>query len=158
MVAGNRHRVEVAHAVVDEVLLDVAHHAQGELGAEDAGVLRLVLLEDVGLHGAAHGLQGLGLDPRVGVRVHQLIAGHAQQAQAESVVAGRQFAGIARTLAAGEQFVQLLLRGRPAIGIGLQVLLHLLVDSGVHEHRQDDRRRTVDGHRYRGGRRAQVEA
>jgi hypothetical protein len=41
--------------VVDEVLLDVAHHPQRELGAEDAGVLRLVFLEDVGLHGAAHG-------------------------------------------------------------------------------------------------------
>jgi hypothetical protein len=41
--------------VVDEVLLDVAHHAQRELGAEDAGVLRLVFLQDVRLHGAAHG-------------------------------------------------------------------------------------------------------
>jgi hypothetical protein len=39
---------------VDEILLDVAHHAQGELGREDAGVLRLILLEDVGLHRAAH--------------------------------------------------------------------------------------------------------
>ena len=53
VVAGDRHRVEVAHAVADEPLLDVAHHLQRELGGEDAGVLALVLLEDVRLHGAA---------------------------------------------------------------------------------------------------------
>ena len=32
---------------------DVGHHRKAELGGEDAGVLALVLLEDVGLHGAA---------------------------------------------------------------------------------------------------------
>src|SRR5699024_9195959 len=48
VVARNGHRVEVAHAIVDEILLDVAHHVQGKLGREDAGVLRLVLLENVG--------------------------------------------------------------------------------------------------------------
>jgi hypothetical protein len=46
-------------AVIDEVLLDVAHHLEGELGREDAGVLRLILLEDVRLHRAAHRLQRL---------------------------------------------------------------------------------------------------
>ena len=70
VVAGDRHRVEVAHLVGDEPLLDVGHHPQRELGGEDAGVLALVLLEDVGLHGAAHrgstgrgsrGLLGRGL-------------------------------------------------------------------------------------------------
>src|SRR6202044_1769102 len=53
VVAGDRHRVEVADLVGDEPLLDVAHHPQAELGREDAGVLALVLLEDVGLDGAA---------------------------------------------------------------------------------------------------------
>ena len=53
VVAGDRHRVEVADLVVDEPLLDVGHHPQRELGGEDAGVLPLVLLEDVGLHRAA---------------------------------------------------------------------------------------------------------
>src|SRR5690606_16594308 len=61
VIAGDGHRVEVAHLVIDKVLLDVAHHAQRELGGEDAGVLRLVFLEDVGLHGAAHGGQGVRL-------------------------------------------------------------------------------------------------
>jgi hypothetical protein len=45
--------------VVDEVLLHVAHHAQREFGREDAGVLCLILLQDVGLHRAAHRLQRL---------------------------------------------------------------------------------------------------
>ncbi len=54
VITGDGHRIEVAHLVVDEILLDVAHHAQREFGGEDAGVLRLVFLEDVGLHGAAH--------------------------------------------------------------------------------------------------------
>ncbi len=60
VVAGDRHGVEVADAVVDEPFLHVGHAAQGELGGEDAGVLPLVLLEDVGLHGAAHGRQRSG--------------------------------------------------------------------------------------------------
>jgi hypothetical protein len=62
VVARDRHRVEVLHVVVDEVLLDVAHHLEAELGREDAGVLALVLLQDVGLHGAAHGRHRPRLD------------------------------------------------------------------------------------------------
>jgi hypothetical protein len=54
VVAGNRDAVEVAHAVINEVLLDVAHQPQGEFGGEDAGVLRLVFFEDVGLDRATH--------------------------------------------------------------------------------------------------------
>ena len=58
VVARDRHRVEIAHLMFDEILLNVAHHFQRELGAEDAGVLTLVLLENVGLHRAAHRRQG----------------------------------------------------------------------------------------------------
>ena len=60
VVAGDRHRVEVPHLLGDEPLLDVGHHPQGELGGEDAGVLALVLLEDVGLHRAPHRAQHVG--------------------------------------------------------------------------------------------------
>ena len=56
VIAGDGHRVEVAHAVGDEPLLHVGHAAQREFGGEQAGVLALILLEDVGLHGAADGL------------------------------------------------------------------------------------------------------
>jgi hypothetical protein len=60
VVAGNRDAVEVAHAVVNEILLHVAHQPQGKFGGEDAGVLRLVFFEDVGLHRAAHRGEGIG--------------------------------------------------------------------------------------------------
>ena len=52
VIPGDRHRVEVAHLLLDEPLLDVRHHPQGELRGEQAGVLALILFEDVGLHGA----------------------------------------------------------------------------------------------------------
>ena len=81
--------------VVDEELLHVAHHPQRELGREDAGVLRLVFLEDVGLHGAAHRRQRLGLDPRVGLGIDELVAGDAEQPEAEAVVVLRQLAAVA---------------------------------------------------------------
>jgi hypothetical protein len=42
---------------MDEEFLNVAHHLQREFGREDAGVLALVFLQDVGLHRAAHGRQ-----------------------------------------------------------------------------------------------------
>src|SRR6185437_5541591 len=150
-------RVEVAYLVVDEVL-DVAHHAQREFGGEDAGVLRLVLLEDVGLHGAAHLGQGVGLDAGVGFRIDQVVAADAEQAQAQAVVALGQLAQVLRALAAFVELVDLLLRRGPAGVVFAQVLLHVLVDGGVHEHRQDHRRGAVDGHRYRGAGRAEVEA
>ena len=109
VVAGDRHRVEVAHVVVDEVLLDVAHHLEAELGREDAGVLALVLLQDVGLHGAAH-------------------RGERPLADLLGLVVGRLAAVVGAEL--GE----------------------LLVDRGVEEHREDRRRRPVDGHRHAGRR------
>lgn len=158
VVAGDGHRVEVADLVVHEVLLDVAHHAQGELGAEDAGVLGLVLFEDVGLDGAAHGGQRLGLDAGVGVGVHQLVAGHAEEGQAQPVAALGEVAVVAGAFPALEEGVDPALGVLPAGVVGLEMFLHLLVDGGVHEQREDDRCRAVDSHRHAGGGRAQVEA
>jgi len=54
VVPGDRHRIEIADAVIDEVLLHVTHHAHREFRGEDAGVLRLILFQDVRLHRAAH--------------------------------------------------------------------------------------------------------
>ncbi len=59
VVARDRNRVKVAHPVFDEPSLDVAHELEREIGRENAGVLSLVLLEDVGLHCSAHHLQSV---------------------------------------------------------------------------------------------------
>ena len=60
VVARDRDRVEVAHLVFDEPLLHVGHDAERELGREDTGVLPLILLQDVRLHGATHGPEHVG--------------------------------------------------------------------------------------------------
>jgi hypothetical protein len=62
VVAGDGYRVEIAHIVFDEIGLDVTHHLEGEIDGEDAGVLPLVFLEDVGLNRAAHIGEHHGLD------------------------------------------------------------------------------------------------
>jgi hypothetical protein len=101
--------------LLDEVRLDVAHHLERELGREDAGVLPLVFLEDVGLHRAAHARQGSC--PNFPI-----------------------FSGVGIAVLFGAE------------------LLDLLVDRRVEEHRQEGRRRSVDGHRYRRRRIDEVEA
>jgi hypothetical protein len=50
-------------AVVDKVLLDVAHHSQGEIRGEDTAVLPWSSFEDIRLTGPPDGLQHLGLYP-----------------------------------------------------------------------------------------------
>lgn len=79
VVAADADAVEVAHLLLDEVLLHIAHEPQRELGAEDAGVLRLVFFQDVGLHGAADLREGFGLDLGVDVGGEDLVAGDAEQ-------------------------------------------------------------------------------
>jgi hypothetical protein len=54
--------------VLDEPLLDVGHRRSENSVQKMHGVLALVLLEDVGLHGAAHGRQHPGTHPPASVR------------------------------------------------------------------------------------------
>jgi len=60
--------------MLDEVLLDVPHHPQCELGREDAGVLRLILFQDVCLDRATHPLQRVSLDALVHLWLQNLVA------------------------------------------------------------------------------------
>src|SRR6185369_9540653 len=53
VVAGYAERIELPDPVVDEPFLYVPQQPYGEISLENAFVLRLDLLEDVGLHGAA---------------------------------------------------------------------------------------------------------
>jgi len=78
VVAGDRNRVKIAYLVIYEILLDVTHHAHRELGGEDTGVLGLVFLEDIGLHGAAYLADGLSPDTRIGVGIHDLVTSDTQ--------------------------------------------------------------------------------
>ena len=128
-----------------------------EVGREDAGVLGLILLEDVGLHRAADARERLRLDPLVGLAVDHLVAGDAEQPEAEPVVAFGQRLAIAGPRAVGEHRLDPPL-GRVPLPDRAQVLLDLLIDRGVHEEREDDRRRAVDRHRDRGRRRAEIES
>ena len=159
VIAGDRDRVEVADLLVDEVLLDVAHQAQRELGREDAGVLRLVLLEDVGLHGAAHRRERRGADLLVGLARQHLVAGDAEQHQAQAVVALGERALIARPrhAARGDRSRRSVARPRPPCP-ARDPLLALLIDGGVQEEAEQHRRRAVDGHRHRRRRIGEVEA
>ncbi len=169
MVAGDRDGVVVAHAAIDERLLDVAHEAERELGREDAGVLGLVLLEDVGLHGAADGAERLGLDAVVVVCAEQsppdeVGAGDAEHPEAEAVVpgghrlrrAGRSEGDVGRAVIP-EPSRDVGVDGLPPFRLA-EVLLDLLVDGRVHEQGEQHRRRAVDRHRDGRRGRAEVEA
>ena len=55
MVTRNRNRIKITYLLFNEILLHIAHHLQGKLGGEDAGVLGLVFLQYIGLYSAANG-------------------------------------------------------------------------------------------------------
>ena len=158
VVAADGDRVEVSDVVADEVVLHVAHQPKRKLRGEDARVLGLVFFQDVGLHGAPHAAQGLGLQRAVGGRVEDFVARASQEQQAQPVVAFRQIAVVG---GAGQSAV---------VPFGLQHGLHLgfhavladvlfaaLVDGGVQEKPKQHRRRAVDGHGHAGVGRAEVE-
>jgi hypothetical protein len=83
--------------------LNVAHHLEGEFGGKNAGILPLVLFQDVCLHRATHMLQGKS--------AHGLRLFH---------------------------------RGRTVFP--RTELVQLLVNRCIQKHRQNHRRRAVDGH------------
>ncbi|OQA04813.1 MAG: hypothetical protein BWY66_02864 [bacterium ADurb.Bin374] len=63
MIAGDAYRIIVPDFVSDEKLLDVAEHLEREVDRKNAGVLRLVFLQNVGLDRSTNGLQRVGADP-----------------------------------------------------------------------------------------------
>ena len=146
VVARDGHGVVVANAVVDVVLLHVAHEFERKGRGEDAGVLRLVFLENVSLDRSTHRLQRSCLDFSVGVSVHHLVAPSSHGGQSKPVVPLREFSTVGRI----QQLRRLALLG--------EVGFHLLVDGGVEEEGENDGRRPVDGHRDRGVGVAQIKA
>src|SRR5690606_5871406 len=120
---------------------------------EDAGILRLILLENIRLDGAANLRQRLGAHPLVLLPGEQagrdeLIGSQAEQRESGTVMPLRQRATIAwrGTAAGADRLVQLgnaLFGGRPTPLLP-QEALDALVDGRIHEHRKDHRRGTVD--------------
>ncbi len=158
VVPADAHRVEVADLLLDEGLLDVTHDLEAELRAEDAGVLGLVLLEDVGLHRAAHGLEGLGPQLGVDLRRQHLVGGGAQERKAQPVVAVRQRLSVAGSSQALGRVLRVDLRlGGLQLPVLLQPELRPLVDGRVEEEGQHGGRGAVDGHAHAGGGAQQVE-
>ena len=151
-----RDRVEVPDVFVDEVLLDVAHHSQRELSGEDAGVLGLVLLEDVGLNRSPNPGHGFGLDPFIDICGQHLITGDPKQPQPQSLVPAGQIALVCRSGAIAVDLVDPRLHLIPEVVLG-DIGLTSLIDRSVHEEGEDHRRRPVDGHRHRRGRIGEVE-
>ena len=156
VIAADGNAVVIADIVIDEELLHVTHHLHRKLRRENAGILRLVLLQDIGLHRAPNARQRIRPDARVSFRVDNEFSGYAKQTKAQSIAAIRQVAFINRSLAAFEVLIDLLLRRFPATRF-TKVLLNLLVNCGIHEKRQNHRRGTVDRHGNRGCRRAEIE-
>ena len=157
MIAAYRDAVIVAHLVVDEVLLDIAHHLHRELGREDTGILRLVFLQDIRLHRPANRRERPFLDLGVDFRGHELVTGNSQQSKAEAVVPRRQLADVFGPQLAFEICVDFLLRRFPLTGFP-QMFFHLLIDRRIHEESEDHRCGPVDRHGDRRRRFAKVEA
>ena len=145
--------------MIDEISLEVAHQPQTELGAEDAGVLGLVFLQDVGLHGTAYGLQRPGLHLFIYFPGQHFIAGQAQQQQTEPVVAFRQRFGVVPGPGQSAIVVFGFQAGFHPVfePVFADVFFALLINGGVHEKGGHRRCRPVDGHRYRRFRIAEVE-
>ena len=112
--------------MVDEELLDVAHHLEGELRREDAGALALILLQDVRLHGPPHRAQGpgdhrlqrrgIGISTLFGaISVHLLFDGgveeHGQYRRSRAVDGHRHRGGRVAEVEAGVEDLHVVQRG-----------------------------------------------
>ena len=159
VVATDRHRVEIPHLAVNEVGLHVTHQAKRKFGAENAGVLRLILLENVRLNRSPHLIQSLILDGRIDLCRQHFVARNAEEHEAQSVVTLRQRAVVARTnLTLGfvlglQNLLYLRLKA-----MKLNVLLALLVDRGIQEKSEHHRGGPVNGHGHRGGGVAEIKS
>jgi len=102
MISADRDTVVITNVVIDEELLDVAHHLHRKLGRENAGILRLILFQDVGLNRSAHQRQGFLPDARIRLGVNNQLTGHTQQPEPKPVVALGQISFVGWTVFAFE--------------------------------------------------------
>ena len=152
-----RDAVIIAHSVVDKELLDITHHLHRKLGRENAGILRLVLLENIGLHRATNCCKRLLPDFFVDFRGNEPVTGDAEQAESQSITTRGQLADVFRSQLAFEIRIDFLSRRFPLV-VFFQMFFHLLIDRCVHEKRENHRCGSVDRHRDRCRRITKVEA
>ena len=89
MVAADRNTVVVAYLVFDKVLLHITHHLHGEFGREYAGILRLVLFQNVRLNRAAYDGECIVLDACINLRGNDLVTRYPEQTQPQTVIPRR---------------------------------------------------------------------
>ena len=128
VVTGDRDGVEVPHSVRNKILLNIPHHFQSEAGGEDTSVLRLILLQDVGLHRASHRRKRRRFDLLVSLAVYSLVAGNAEKTKTERVVFSGQ---IGRVL--GKILVRVTLQDGVEFSCFSQMAFDLLIDRCIQE-------------------------
>ncbi|MCY1522521.1 hypothetical protein D9M68_573790 [compost metagenome] len=79
MIAGYRDGIKITDFLVNEILLNVAHHAQSKFSRENTGILCLIFFQNIRLYRTPHGTYGIGFNFMVYLRRKHLIAGNAQQ-------------------------------------------------------------------------------
>ena len=158
VVARDAHRVKFRTLSIDEVSLHVTHHAQRKLGRENAGVLRLVLFQDIRLNRPRHLGQGVSLNAGVDLRADEVDAASAEQSEPVGAIARRfVIAHILRQrLTARPPLRSDLLLRRLELARLTKMPLDLLIDRCVEEEPKHHRRRAVDRHRDRRRGRTQV--
>ena len=158
VISADRNAVVVANIVFDEELLHVSHHLHRKFCREDAGVLCLVFFENVSLHRATYGGERLAFEFCRRSDFDQLVAGNTKQAKPRPSFPGGRSPEYSGRCYAFKVRVDFFAVPHPTCRF-LSGVFDLLIDRGIHEKRQDHRRRAIDRHGYRSCRRfAEIES
>ena len=150
VVSADAHTVKIPHLIGDEIMLHITHQPQRKLRTENTSILRLILLQNIGLHRATNLTQSPRFDLFVFRFLQHVLSRYAQQHQAQTIVSFWQWPVVLRTLQALGRIhrinLGIHLRFQP---LRLDVQFTLLVNRRIHEEAQQHWRRTVDGHTHR---------
>ena len=150
VVPADAHAVKIPHLIGDEIMLHITHQPQRKLRTKNTGILRLILLQNIGLNRSANLTQGPRFDLFVFRLIQHVLSRYPQQHQAQTIVSFWQWPVVFRTLQALGRI------HRINFGIDFffdslrfDVQFTLLINRCIHEEAQQHRRRTVDGHTHR---------
>ena len=150
VVPADAHAVKIPHLIGDEIMLHITHQPQRKLRTKNTGILRLILLQNIGLNRSANLTQGPRFDLFVFRFLQHVLSRYPQQHQAQTIVSFWQWPVVRRTLQALGRIHRINfgihLRFQPFC---LDVQFTLLINRCIHEEAQQHGRRTVDGHTHR---------